>query len=164
MAFKKADKPGYIAFIPIYNQIVLCDIAGVSRIWVVGLIFGGVIPVLGIAVVLYSKYLISFSVAKSFGKDNLFGFALFFLATVFYYIIGLDSSKYLGPRPVADHLFNTNKLVNENCVYNDVNQVNQSDYLQSNNNYSVNQGPFCVNCGVKLNEGVLYCHNCGKRI
>jgi hypothetical protein len=84
--FGKAGKPGWGCIVPIYNIILLCDIAGKSRWWTL-LCF---IPLVNIVAVI----ILSLGVAKNFGRSDGFGVGLFFLAPIFYGILAFGSSKY----------------------------------------------------------------------
>lgn len=83
--FAKAGQPGWLAFVPIANAMVLCRVAGKSE-WVVLLLF---IPVYNV----YVAFKLMDAVAVSFGKDKEFGVGLFWLPFVFFHI--LASSEYL---------------------------------------------------------------------
>lgn len=86
IVFQKAGKPGWASIVPIYNIIVMFQIAGLSP-WLVLLM---VIPfanfVLGIVVI--------FRTAKAFGKGVGFGFGLLFLGFIFYPILAFGNAKY----------------------------------------------------------------------
>lgn len=85
-AFKKAGKGGWEAIIPIYNQIVLCQIVGVNPWWILIVAVGGMvlslIPVLGplcsLALSIYFAVLLNVSAARSFGKSDGFAAGLIF--------------------------------------------------------------------------------------
>lgn len=87
--FEKAGKPGWAAIIPIYNIIVLLEIAG-KPIWWIILFF---IPCVNIIVSL----LIFIAVAKAFGKSEVFGIGLWLLGFIFFPILGFGDAKYIGP-------------------------------------------------------------------
>ena len=87
--FTKAGKPGWACLIPIYNTIVLLQIIGKSWAW----IFLFIIPVVNIVFLIWATNLF----AKSFGKDEGYTVGLIFLSIIFIPIIGLGSSKYIGP-------------------------------------------------------------------
>jgi hypothetical protein len=87
--FEKAGKPGWAAIVPIYNTIVLLEIAGRPIWW----IFLMLIPLANIVVI----FLVYMDIAKSFGKDAGFAVGMFFLAFVFFPILGFGSARYLGP-------------------------------------------------------------------
>ena len=86
--FEKAGKPGWGAIIPIYNIILLCDIAGRPRWWVL-LFF---IPLVNIVF----SIIVSISVAGNFGKGAGFGLGLAFLSVIFYPILAFGSADYAG--------------------------------------------------------------------
>ncbi len=88
--FVKAGKPGWGAIVPIYNVILLLEIAGKPIWWLVLLI----IPFVNIVVAI----IVSIDVAKNFGKGPGFGLGLAFLGFIFYPILGFSDARY---RPVA---------------------------------------------------------------
>ena len=88
--FVKAGKPGWAAIIPIYNIIVLLEIAGKPLWWIVLLI----IPLVNIV----AGILVSIAVAKSFGKSDAFGVGLALLGFIFYPILGFGDAQYQGPK------------------------------------------------------------------
>ena len=87
--FDKAGKPGWAAIVPIYNVIVMLEIAG-RPIWWVALMF---IPVVNIIVAL----VVAIDLAKAFGKSAVFGLGLFFLGIIFYPILAFGGDTYAGP-------------------------------------------------------------------
>ncbi len=87
--FTKAGKPGWAAIIPIYNFIVLLEIIG-RPIWWIILLF---IPCVNIVV----SVIVFIDLAKSFGKDALFGIGLWLLGIIFLPILAFGSAEYQGP-------------------------------------------------------------------
>jgi Family of unknown function (DUF5684) len=87
--FTKAGQPGWAAIIPIYNAIVLLQIAGKPIWWIILCI----IPLVNIVI----AFLVMIDLAKSFGKSAGFGIGLVFLGFIFYPILGFGSARYLGP-------------------------------------------------------------------
>ncbi len=73
--FVKAGKPGWGAIIPIYNIILLLEIAGRPLWWIVLFL----IPLVNFIVAI----LVSMDVARNFGKGVGFGLGLFFLVSSF---------------------------------------------------------------------------------
>ncbi|MBW8884453.1 MAG: signal peptidase I [Planctomycetia bacterium] len=84
--FAKAGKPGWAAIIPIYNAIVLLEIAGKPLWWII-LFF---IPCVNIVIAI----LVAMDVAKNFGKGAGFGLGLAFLPFIFYPILGFSDARY----------------------------------------------------------------------
>ena len=87
--FTKAGKPGWACIVPIYNIIVLLEIAG-RPIWWIVLLF---IPFVNFVILI----LLGIDVAKSFGKGTGFGLGLAFLGFIFYPILGFGDASYRGP-------------------------------------------------------------------
>lgn len=86
--FKKANRSGIYALIPIYNMIVLLEIINMST-WQVILLF---IP--GINFVLYA--IMMYKVAKAFRKTNGFALGCVFLPFIFLPILAFSDSEYMG--------------------------------------------------------------------
>lgn len=86
--FEKAGKPGWGILIPIYNVILLLEIAKRPIWWILLLL----IPLVNIVVVI----VVSIEIAKNFGKDTLFGLGLAFLGCFFYPILGFGDAQYRG--------------------------------------------------------------------
>ncbi|MCC7083953.1 MAG: signal peptidase I [Pirellulales bacterium] len=84
--FVKAGKPGWASIIPIYNIIVLCQIAGKPGWWVLLLL----IPIVNLIILI----LVSIDVAKNFGHGVGFGLGLAFLGVIFSPILGLGDARY----------------------------------------------------------------------
>lgn len=82
-----------IFFGPIYNLIVLLEIAGKPLWWII-LFF---IPIVN----LVFAFLLCIAVAKAFGKGTGFGVGLVLLGFVFYPILGFGDAKYQAPPPAA---------------------------------------------------------------
>ena len=70
-------------------MIVLLEIVG-RPIWWIILFF---IPCVNIII----PAIISIDLAKSFGKDALFGIGLWLLGFIFYPILGFGKAQYIGP-------------------------------------------------------------------
>ena len=87
--FEKAGKPGWACLVPIYNLIVLLDIAGKPMWWFI-LFF---VPLVNLIVAI----MVSIEVAKAFDKGVGFGLGLAFLGVIFYPILGFDDSTYSRP-------------------------------------------------------------------
>jgi uncharacterized membrane protein YoaK (UPF0700 family) len=87
----KAGKPGWAAIIPIYNVIVLLQIAGKPLWWII-LLF---IPIVNLIMAI----LIGIAVAKKFGKSGGFGVGLALLGFIFYPILGFGDAQYQGENP-----------------------------------------------------------------
>ena len=102
VVFTKAGQPGWAAIIPIYNVIVLLEIIGRPLWWIVLLEIIGrplwwivllFIPCVNVVV----PIVLSIDLAKSFGKDTLFGIGLWLLGFIFFPILAFGDAKYQGP-------------------------------------------------------------------
>ena len=87
--FEKAGQPGWACIIPIYNIVVLCQIAGKPAWWV--LLY--LIPLVNIVISIMVKH----NISKNFGHDVGFTLGLVFLAFIFYPILAWGDSQYQGP-------------------------------------------------------------------
>jgi hypothetical protein len=84
--FEKAGKPGWAAIVPIYNGIVLLQIAGKPIWWIILML----IPCVNIVIAI----LVGIEVAKNFGKGTGFGLGLGLLSFIFYPILGFGDARY----------------------------------------------------------------------
>ena len=84
--FVKAGKPGWAAIIPIYNIVVLLEIAGRPLWWFVLLIIPGVNFIAG--------FIVLMDVARKFGKGIGYVLGLIFLAPIFYPMLAWGDATY----------------------------------------------------------------------
>ena len=84
--FVKAGKPGWAAIVPIYNMIVLLEIAGKPLWWFILLL----VPVVNFIIII----MMSISIAARFGKGTGFALGLAFLAPIFYPVLGFGDARY----------------------------------------------------------------------
>ena len=89
--FQKTDRPGWHALIPIYNTYILCIITGVSPWWlalsIISGLVAGLVPILSILASVISIYfgvLLAVSIARSFGKEDIYAIGIYFLPFIFY--------------------------------------------------------------------------------
>lgn len=87
--FAKAGKPGWAAIIPIYNAIVILEIAGRPWWWILLYLIPLVNIVIGIMVML--------DFAKSFGKGVGFAVGIILLGFIFIPILAWGDARYQGP-------------------------------------------------------------------
>ncbi len=85
--FTKAEKPGWACIVPIYNYIVMLEIAK-KPIWWIALFL---IPIVNIVFIIMMLN----GVAKNFGKSEGFTVGLIFLPFVFWPILGLGDARYI---------------------------------------------------------------------
>jgi hypothetical protein len=87
--FEKAGQPGWAAIIPFYNWWIWIKIVGRESWWFI-LLF---VPCVNFVAIV----LLSLDMAKSFGKDALYGVGLFLFPVVFWPVLGFGSAEYRGP-------------------------------------------------------------------
>jgi hypothetical protein len=87
--FTKAGQPGWAAIIPIYNCIVLLQIAGKPVWWILLLL----IPLVNIVVGVMMWH----GVSTNFGKGVGFTLGLIFLGIIFIPILAWGDAQYQGP-------------------------------------------------------------------
>ena len=85
--FEKAGQPGWAIFIPIYNIIVMLNVAKKPWWW----LFLLMIPVVNF-IVLIMMYN---GISKNFGKSEGFTVGLVLLNPIFIMILGFGSAKYI---------------------------------------------------------------------
>lgn len=86
--YEKAGKPGWGALIPIYNVILLLEIAEKPLWWLI-LMF---IPLVNVIIMI----VLSIEIAQKFGKETGFGLGLAFFPFIFYLILGFGDAQYQG--------------------------------------------------------------------
>ena len=84
--FQKAGQPGWAALIPIYNLVVLLQIAKKPVWWIVLML----IPFVNIVVFI----IVLISLAQNFGKGAGFAFGLMLLPPVFYPMLAWGDAQY----------------------------------------------------------------------
>ena len=84
--FSKAGQPGWASIIPIYQTVVMLQVAG-KPIWWIILLF---VPIANIVIVI----MMLAGIAKNFGKGVGFVFGMIFLPIIFWPILGLGSAEY----------------------------------------------------------------------
>jgi uncharacterized protein DUF5684 len=84
--FVKAGKPGWASIIPIYNLVVLVEIAGKPTWWAI-LLF---VPIVNLVVFV----LVKMDLAKKFNKGPGFALGLILLPFIFYPILGFGDAQY----------------------------------------------------------------------
>ena len=87
--FQKAGQPGWAAIIPIYNVIVLLQIAG-KPIWWILLYF---IPLVGLIIAI----IVIHNISVNFGKGVSFTLGLIFLSPIFFPILAWGDAQYRPP-------------------------------------------------------------------
>jgi hypothetical protein len=87
--FEKAGKPGWAAIVPIYNIIVLLEIVGRPLWWIILYLIPFVNILIGIVIFI--------DLAKSFGKDMLYGIGMLLLPFIFVPMLGFGDAQYRGP-------------------------------------------------------------------
>lgn len=86
--FTKAGRPGWAVLVPIYNLVVMLQIAGKPVWWVLLLL----IPIVNIVVAI----MMYIAIAQAFGKGVGFGLGLAFLGLIFIPILAWGGAEYHG--------------------------------------------------------------------
>ncbi len=90
--FRKANKHGWAAIVPIYNQITYLKVCNISPWWILILF----IPIIGWIIYGILKIFAKFTLAEAFNKGTAFGFGLLILGIVFRSIIAFNRNiKYV---------------------------------------------------------------------
>lgn len=112
--FEKAGEEGWKSIIPVYNNIVLCQIVGVSPWWILIVYCSSIlaaVPFIGqilfSAVTIYYSVILNISLARAFKKDDGFAIGLILLQPVFACILAFGKeNKFVEKNPMNDILFN----------------------------------------------------------
>jgi hypothetical protein len=89
VVFTKAGKPGWASIVPVYNIIVMLEIAGKPVWWI--LLF--LIPVVDFVFLIWALNVF----VKSYGKGVGFTIGMLFLSPIFLPILAFGDAKYVGP-------------------------------------------------------------------
>jgi hypothetical protein len=90
--FTKAGQPGWASIVPIYNIIVMLQVAG-KPLWFIALFF---VPIANIVAMI----LVYVALARVFGKGGGFAAGMIFLPFIFFPILGFGGATYTKPEPV----------------------------------------------------------------
>ena len=91
--YKKANKRAWAAIIPIYRDVVMLKICGMSPLWLLLLL----IPVIGWLILWIVKVASRFMLAEAFGKGEFFGLVLWLLWPIFGGVLAFSrNNKYIG--------------------------------------------------------------------
>lgn len=139
--FTKAGKEGWKSIIPIYNIVVLLEIAKLPTWYIVLYI----IPFVNI----YALFKTYIELAHKFGKSTGFGVLMVFFSIICFPILAFDSSTYQGENysentNYSNANMNTNNFNSNLNSYNNVNNQFNGSNNQINNLNTMNQ----VNNGV----------------
>ena len=94
MVFKKAKRPQWAAFVPIYNSWVIFEISGKPGWWSLF----GLIPYVGTFVVFILYIFAALELAKRFGKSPVFAvFGLIIFSVVGYIMLAFGKAEYNAP-------------------------------------------------------------------
>ena len=88
IVFAKADQPGWACLLPIYNVILLLQIAGKPWWWFILYM----IPVVGIIIAIVHMI----ALAEAFGKGAGYGIGLVFLGFIFLPLLAFGDAEYSG--------------------------------------------------------------------
>ena len=90
--FEKAGKPGWAAIIPIYNLVVLFEVAK-APLWLLILVL---VPILNFITALPVFVYIAVKLARAFGKDVGFALLLIFVPFIGYPMLAFSDAEYVG--------------------------------------------------------------------
>jgi len=121
--FTKAGKKGWAAIVPIYNIIVMLEIAELPM-WYIALFF---VPFANI----YAMFKIYIEIAHKFGKSTGFGVGLVFLGVIFMPMLAFGKTEYKGNNQGGP---SNNNLVN-NTQFNA--NVNVGEQFNTNTNFNM---------------------------
>ena len=100
--FEKAGEPGWIGFVPFYNQYKLCEKV-MNNPWYWLRLFVVIVPIVGWFMYFYFAYQMGKATAKAYGQPEGWAWGYTFLAPVFYCITGFSSQySYFGPDGEGD--------------------------------------------------------------
>lgn len=165
--FDKSGRPGWAAIVPVYNNIVMLDVAGMAW-WHVLIIMGigffsgvlgafeesEILTMLSLLVSLGSvaySIIIYVKVADKFGKDTGFKILIALLPIVGLPMLAFGKCTYQANQNNYASNMNNGTFVN-NGLMNNVNTENTENVR------------YCPNCGSKVASDSMFCQNCGSNI
>jgi len=86
--FTKAGQPGWAAIVPIYNAIVMLQIAGKPVWWLVLML----IPFVNIVI----EIMVLAGLAEKFGKSGGYVVGMIFLPFIFFPMLAFGDAQYMG--------------------------------------------------------------------
>nr|WP_294858063.1 DUF5684 domain-containing protein [uncultured Fluviicola sp.] len=92
--YEKANKPGWAAIVPVYNLIIMLEIAK-KPTWWVAMYF---VPVANIVFMIMTMN----GVSKNFGKDEGFTVGMVLLGIVFWPILAFGSARYVDNKAMVN--------------------------------------------------------------
>lgn len=151
----KAGKPGWASLIPIYNTVVLLQIAELPE-WYVLLLL---IPFVNIYIV-FKLYI---EIAKHFGKGVGFGILTVLFAPICIPILALGKSQYRSKNGNMENQTFNNQMQNYNAPEQNTYNPTYITPVQGpvTNTYVKS---FCPNCGNKVERGSSFCAMCGEKL
>lgn len=84
--FAKANESGIAAFVPVWNFVTLCKVAGAPPWWAVFFF----VPLFNLVFVFFLMR----GIANNFNKSTLFAAGLTFLPPIFLFILGFGKAEY----------------------------------------------------------------------
>ena len=84
--FRKAGRSGWAAFVPLYNLVVLLQIAGKPAWWVL------FTPVPVVNLILGAR--LGIALARRFNRGRMFGLGLLFLGPLFFPLLAFSDLRY----------------------------------------------------------------------
>jgi hypothetical protein len=93
--FKKAGRPGWAAYVPLYNNWLLLEMGGQKGI----VLLWNLLPFAGPLIYLVFSIKASLEIGRRFGKSNVFSvFGLILFSLIGYIILAFDKSIYHDPQ------------------------------------------------------------------
>lgn len=93
--FEKAGKPGWAMIVPIYNIVVMLEIAKKPTWWTAIILLVPIVNIVFLIMMLNG-------ISKNFGKDAGFTVGLVLLRQIFFAILGYGDATYMGAETKTD--------------------------------------------------------------
>ena len=155
--FKKANKPGWAAIIPVYNFVVLLEITELPM-WYIALLF---VPGANI----YALIKTYIELAKKFGKSEGFGVGLALLNPIFMAILAFNKSCiFVGANVSAPQQPMAQPVAPVQTVQPQP-MVQPVQTVQPQPVQTVQPQPtVCPGCGSPVAENTKFCTHCGRQL
>lgn len=146
--FTKAGRKGFLSLIPIYSVMVMFDIAGLSKWYILLYVLSSLIsfiPFIGAIASLIMTFILTskfcYYLASSFGRSKYFASGIFLLSPVFLSIIAfskkieyLNSNNVRGVDYISSNGYTTTGFDANNQYINNGLYSNNNQYNNQNNN------------------------------
>ena len=158
--FKKGGKKGWESLIPFYGTFVLIEICGLNWWYFLIAISGTILTFIGIENLstityiasMFVNFLCFYNLAKKAHKNEiLYGILGALVSFIPLWILAFSKKV----------TFDNSVAVSPNGIFG---APKENNYQAQPNNQTQGTEKYCIGCGQRLSNDVLFCQNCGRRV